>query len=73
MVAKKSTRMNYIERRYENGEIYIHRTWAKMLLNPILSLVNWQLVSCFKNNKFVEYNLKRHVACHKLVRGNYES
>jgi hypothetical protein len=35
-----------------------HRTWFKVILNPILRMFGWSIVSCFENDKLVKYKIK---------------
>ena len=48
---------SYSIRRNFRGEIVCHRTWLKMLANPLLHLLGWQIVSVFVEEKFISYQL----------------
>lgn len=37
-----------------------HRTKLKIILNPILRKIGFSIVSCFKDGKFIKYQLKKY-------------
>lgn len=49
--------MNYQTRRDAQGHVRIHRTWLKVIANPILRLVGYQIVSVFQDDRFRGYDL----------------
>jgi hypothetical protein len=34
-----------------------HRTWLKIIVNPILRKLGWSIVSVFENEKFIKYKI----------------
>lgn len=37
-----------------------HRKWFKILLNPILRKFGYSIVSCFKGNTLIRYELRKY-------------
>lgn len=37
-----------------------HRTWFKVLLNPILRKIGWSIVSVVSDNKVLGYELRKY-------------
>jgi len=61
-MTKAPHRMNtslwsYSVRRDPQGGIRVHRTWLKMVANPVLRLLGWRIVSVFIGGRFVGYQL----------------
>lgn len=48
---------SYSIRRDLHGGIRVHRTWLKMVANPVLHLLGWRIVSLFIDERFVSYQL----------------
>lgn len=48
---------SYSIRRDPEGKIRVHRTWLKMVANPVLRLLGWRIVSLFIDERFVSYQL----------------
>jgi len=46
--------------RNKNGEVLRHRTLIKMLINPIFRKIGYSIVSCFKDNEFIEYQIREY-------------
>ena len=44
----------------ENDKIIDHVSLLKILLNPILKKIHLQIVSCFKDEKFSGYEIRRY-------------
>lgn len=42
----------------ENGEVVIHRTLLKVLLNPLLTKFGWIIVSKFEGDEFLGYEMR---------------
>ena len=45
-----------------------HRTWFKILFNPILRKFGWSIVSVFNDNKLKGYQLKRYPQYCKVLK-----
>jgi len=50
---------SYTLRRNMKGDAYIHRSWAKMVLNPFLRLIGLEIRSVIFGNKFIYYEVHR--------------
>jgi hypothetical protein len=44
---------------WKNGQIINHRSLLKVICNPVLRCVGWQISSVFDKNEFIGYNLTR--------------
>jgi hypothetical protein len=51
--------MDYTTRHNKKGEVIIHRTWLKILCNPILRLFGYRIVSIFASEKFEQYSFDK--------------
>lgn len=49
--------MNYVFRKNDKGQVYIHRSWLKMIGNPVLSVFGLQIISNFEGNRFIGYKI----------------
>ena len=44
---------------YKDGKVVNHRTLFKIILNPILRLFGFEIVSIFNGNDFVNYDIHK--------------
>lgn len=42
---------------YTNGKLQNHRTLLKIILNPFLRIIGFNIVSIFDNDTFIKYKL----------------
>ena len=55
--------MKKVETIISNGEEYqVHRTWLKVILNPLLTKFGWIIVSVIddESNDFIQYEMRRY-------------
>jgi hypothetical protein len=51
---------------WKDGKPINHRSLLKVLLNPLLRCIGWQITSLFSENKFVKYCLMRCPPCCRM-------
>lgn len=68
----KKENLNLIERlgiiKDEEGNVLRHRTLLKIIFNPILRKFGWSIVSVFKNNKFIGYQIREYPKYCKVIK-----
>ena len=45
-----------------------HRTWFKVIFNPILRKFGWSIVSVFENDKLLRYELRKYPENCKIIK-----
>jgi len=55
----------------EELESINHRTWLKAILNPIVRIFGWTIVSLFENQKFQNYAIRKYpIGCKVILQSS---
>jgi len=52
----------------KNGEVVMHRTMLKIILNPILRKLGCSIVSHIENDKFIKYEIRPYPKYCKVIK-----